>query len=239
MYKIPEQYKVGVIIALKDFMPKDLKPEQKKRIKDSIKKVQLTYQIAGEEIPSVVNTEYRCQVIQFYDIEIRSMKDASFLATIYQGLIKPLCVIRLHDSMDEAYSLSLKRLNQQDNTQIVVECSEMTESYPVGLPDAKRDRLFSYIEFAKVKNKSDKINFYKEIYTKIYLLNNEKSYANTVEIMDSNVWYDAKRTGRILSYYKGLVEERMMLTRVVSNAEKVSINQRIKEEIKLLDEERY
>lgn len=239
MFKIPEQYKAGVNIALKDFIPKDLKPEQKKRIRDSIKKVQLTYQIAGEEIPSVVNDEYRCQVIQFYDIEISSMKDAAFLAGIYQGLIKPLCVIRFHDSMDEAYSLSLKRLNQQDNSQIVVECSEMTESYPVGLPDVKRDRLFSYIEFTKVKNKTDKINFYKEIYTKIYLMSNVKAYSNTVDILDSNVWFDAKRTGRMLSYYKELVDERMKLTRVVTNVEKVSINQRIIEEIKLLVEERY
>ncbi len=148
-------------------------------------------------------------------------------------------MIRLHDSMNEAYSFSIKRLNLQDNTQIVVECSLMTESYPVGLPDVKRDRLFSYIEFTKVKNKTDKINFYKEIYTKVYLLSNEKAYTNTKFILDSNVWYDANRTGRMLYYYKRLVDERMMLTKAATNAEKVSINQKIKEEIMLLDEEKY
>lgn len=239
MLNIPEQYKSGVNIALKDFIPKNLKPDQKKRIKGSIKKVQLAYQIMGEEIPSIVNDEYRCHVIQFYDIELHSMKDAAYLAGIYQSLIKPLCLIRLHDSMNEAYSLSLKRLNQQDNTQIVIEYSVMTENYPVGLPDARRDRLFSYIAFDKVKNKTDKINLYKEIYTKVYLLNNEKAYSDTVEIIDSNIWYDANRTGRMFSYYKGLVDKRMMLTRTVTNAEKVNINQKIKADIKLLDEGKY
>jgi len=239
MFNIPEQYKVGVSIPLKDFIPKDLKPDQKKRIKDSIKKVQLSYQIAGEEIPSVINDEYRCQVIQFYDIEIHSMKDATFLSGIYQSLTKSLCVIRLHDSMDEAYSLSLKRLNQQDNAQIVIEYSVMTENYPIGLPDAKRDRLFSYIEFAKVKNKTDKVNLYKEIYSKVYLLKNEKAYSNTVAILSGNIWYDSNRVGRMFSYYKGLVDKRMMNTRTVTNAEKVTINQKIKADIKLLDEENY
>ena len=239
MFKIPEQYRAGVNISLKDFIPKELKPDQKKRIKDSVKKVQLTYQITGEEIPSVINDEYRCQVIQFYDIEVRNMKEAAFLAGIYQSLIKPLCVIRLHDSMDEAYSLSIKRLNHLDNTQIVVEYSVMTENYPIGLPDAKRERMFSYIEFDRVKNKTDKVNFYNEIYAKVYLLNYEKAYNKTEKILDSNVWYDAKRTARMFSYYKILVDERVKLTRVVTNTEKISINQKIKEDIKLLDNEKY
>lgn len=215
------------------------KPNQKKRIKDSIKTVQLTYQIAGEEIPSVINDEYRCQVIQFYDIEVHSMKDAAFLAGIYQGMIKSLCVIRIHDSMNEAYSFSIKRLNHQDNTQIVVENSVMTENYPKGLPDTKRERLFSYIEYDKVKNKTNKVNFYKEIYTKAYLLNNEKAYSSTEKILDSNIWYDAKRAARMFAYYKMLVDERARLTRAITNAEKVSINQKIKEDIKRMDEEKY
>lgn len=239
MFKIHERYREGVNVSLKDFIPKDLKPDHKKRIRNSVKKVQLTHQITGEEIPSVINDEYRCQVIQFYDIEVRSMKDAAFLAGIYQSLIKPLCIIRLHDSMDEAYSLSLKRLNHLDNTQIVVEYSVLTEKYPIGLPDAKRERMSSYVEFDKVKNKTDKVNFYNEIYTKVYLLNNERAYSNTVKILDSNIWYDGKRVARMFSYYKKLVEERVKLTRAVTNAEKVSINQKIIEDIKLLDNEKY
>ena len=65
MFNIPEHYKMDVKLTLKDFIPKDLKPEDKKRIKDAVKEVRLMYQIAGEEIPSVINDEYRCEVIPF------------------------------------------------------------------------------------------------------------------------------------------------------------------------------
>lgn len=92
MFDLPDTYRVDVKVALKDFIPNDLKPNDKKRIKDAVKSVRLDYQIVGEEIPSVNNEEYHCQVIQFYDIEVANIKDANFLASTYQNLIKPLLV---------------------------------------------------------------------------------------------------------------------------------------------------
>ena len=85
MFDLPDTYRVDVKVALKDFIPKDLKPNDKKRIKDAVKSVRLDYQIAGEEIPSVTNEEYRCQVIQFYDIEVANIKDANFLASSFSS----------------------------------------------------------------------------------------------------------------------------------------------------------
>ena len=41
MFNIPEHYKMDVKLALKDFIPKDLKSEDKKRIKDAVKEVRL------------------------------------------------------------------------------------------------------------------------------------------------------------------------------------------------------
>ncbi len=38
------------------------------------------YQIAGEEIPFIINNEYRCEMIQFYDMELKSIKEAPCLA---------------------------------------------------------------------------------------------------------------------------------------------------------------
>ena len=52
MFELPDAYKLDVNVDLKDFIPKDLKPNDKKRIKDAVKYVKLEYQIAGEEIPS-------------------------------------------------------------------------------------------------------------------------------------------------------------------------------------------
>lgn len=166
MFSLPGRYRVDVNVALKDFIPKDLKPNDKKRIKDAVKSVELEYQIAGEEIPSVNNEEYRCQVIQFYDIEVANIKEANFLAVTYQNLIKPLCVIHMHDTKDEVYSLAIKRLNQTDDMQMVIEQSLLTSKYMMGVPDSNRDRLLSYLNYAKLKNKVDKVQFYKELFYK-------------------------------------------------------------------------
>lgn len=36
----------------------------------------------------------------------------------------------------------------------------------MGVPDSNRDRLLSYLNYAKLKNKVDKVQFYKELFYK-------------------------------------------------------------------------
>lgn len=237
MFNIPECYKVDVNLALKDFIPKDLKPEDKKRIKEAVKAVRLMYQIAGEEILSVITSEYRCQAIQFYDMELRNIKDAAHLASVYQNLIKSLCVIRMRDSQEELYSLAIKRLNQTDETQIVVVDSILTEKYLMGLPDARRSRLLKYLDFVQIKNKTNKVNLYKEWYYKTYMLMNEKAYAKAEIILESNCWYDSNRMDRLFTYYEKLVDTRGMLKKAISNAERMNLNKEIKKAIQDLNNE--
>lgn len=213
MFDLPDTYRVDVKVALKDFIPKDLKPNDKKRIKDAVKSVRLDYQIAGEEIPSVNNEEYRCQVIQFYDIEVANIKDANFLASTYQNLIKPLCVIHMHDTNDEVYSMAVKRLSQTDDMQIVIEQTLLTDKYMLGIPDSNRDRFMAY------------------------MVVNEKAYIHTDKLLDGNTWYDSDRTARICQKYVELVTSRGRLKAAVTNAERMKINKEIKTEIQVLDNE--
>ena len=236
MFNIPEQYKIDVKQALKDFIPKDLKPEDKKRIKDAVKEVRLMYQIAGEEIPSVINDEYRCEVIQFYEMELQSIKVAPYLASVYQNLIKPLCVFHIYDSQNELFSFAVKRLNQTDESQIVVENSILTESYPVGLPDSRRIRLLSYLDYTKIKNKANKVNLYKEWYYRTYMIMNENVYSETELILDGNGWYDSKHMELLYAYYKKLVDTREMLKKAVTGAEKVTLNKKIKKVIQSMND---
>ena len=236
MFDLPDAYRVDVNVTLKDFIPKDLKPNDKKRIKDAVKFVRLDYQIAGEEIPSVNNEEYRCQVIQFYDIEVANIKDANFLASTYQNLIKPLCVIRIHDAKDEVYSMAIKRLSQTDNMQIVVEQSLLTDKYMLGIPDSNRDRLMTYMNYVTIKNKIDKVQFYKEWFYKAYMIVNEKAYIHTNQLLDGNIWYDSDRTARICRKYVELVISRSKLKTAVTNAERMKINKEIKKEVQELTE---
>lgn len=236
MFGLPDTYKVDVKVALKDFIPNDLKPNDKKRIKDAVKSVRLDYQIAGEEIPSVNNEEYRCQVIQFYDIEVVNIKDANFLASTYQNLIKSLCVIHMHDTKDEVYSMAVKRLSQTDDMQIVVEQTLLTDKYMLGIPDSNRDRLMAYMNYTTVKNKIDKVQLYKEWFYKAYMVVNEKAYIHTDKLLDGNSWYDADRTVRICQKYVELVTSRGRLKAAVTNAEKIKLNKEIKTEIYQLTE---
>lgn len=236
MFNIPEHYKIDVKLDLKDFIPKDLKPEDKKRIKDAVKEVRLMYQIAGEEIPSVINDEYRCEVIQFYEMELQSIKVAPYLASVYQNLIKPLCVFHMHDSQHELYSFAMKRLNQTDENQIVVEHSVLTESYPVGLPDDGRNRLLKYLGYMQIKNKTNKINLYKEWYYRTYMIMNESAYSSTELILDGNGWYDSKYMELLYTYYKKLVDARGMLKKAITGVEKMNLNKEIKEVIRSMDD---
>ena len=237
MFELPDIYRVDVNVALKDFIPKDLKPNDKKRIKDVVKSVRLEYQIAGEEIPSVNNEEYRCQVIQFYDIEVTNIKDANFVAAIYQNLIKPLCVLHMHDTKDEVYSLAVKRLSQTDDMQIVVEQTLLTDKYMLGVPDSNRDRLLAYMNYTKLKNKVDKVQLYREWFYKAYMIVNEKAYIHTDKLLDGNSWYDSDRTVRICQKYVELVMSRGKLKTAVTNAERMKLNKEIKTEIQALDSE--
>lgn len=237
MFDIPDTYRVDVKVALKDFIPKDLKPNDKKRIKDAVKSVRLDYQIAGEEITSVNNEEYRCQVIQFYDIEVANIKDANFLASTYQNLIKPLCVIHMHDTKDEVYSMAVKRLSQTDDMQIVLEQTLLTDKYMLGIPDSNRDRFMAYMNYSTVKNKINKVQLYKEWFYKAYMVVNEKAYIHTDKLLDGNTWYDSDRTARICQKYVELVTSRGKLKTAVTNAERMKINKKIKIEIQALDSE--
>lgn len=237
MFDLPDTYRVDVKVALKDFIPKDLKPNEKKKIKDAVKSVRLDYQITGEEIPSVTNEEYRCQVIQFYDIEVANIKDANFLASTYQNLIKPLCVIHMHDTKDEVYSMAVKRLSQTDDMQIVVEQTLLTDKYMLGIPDSNRDRFMAYMNYSTVKNKIDKVQLYKEWFYKAYMVVNEKAYIHTDKLLDGNNWYDSDRTARICQKYVELVTSRGKLKTAVTNAERMKINKEIKAKVQTLDSE--
>ncbi len=235
MFNIPEHYKTNVKLALKDFIPKDLKPDDKKRIKDTVKEVRLMYQITGEEIPSVINNEYRCEVIQFYDMELQSIKAASYLASVYQNLIKPLCIFHMYDSQYELYSFAVKRLNQTDDNQIVIEDSILTENYPVGLLDDGRNRLLEYLDYMQIKNKTNKINLYKEWYYRTYMIMNESAYSNTERILDGNGWYDSEHMELLYTYYKKLVDTRGMLKKAITGTEKMNLNKEIKKVIQNID----
>lgn len=237
MFNIPEKYKIELEVKLKDFIPKELNPNDKRRIKEVIKTVRMTYQIAGEEIPSLVNDEYRCQVIQFYEIELENVKDANFIANIYQNLIKPLCVIRLYDSKDEVFSFADKRLSQTEENHIVVEDIYLSQKYPFGLPGEGMGKFFEYLSFDKIKNNTDKLALYREWMYKIYLLEHKTVFTDVEKLLINDSWYSASHATTIYQKYVELVRAREAASKAQTNVEKIKANKEIKEAKKALEQE--
>ena len=237
MFDLPKRFETNLEIKLKDFIPKNLNPDVKRRIKEAIKSAKMTYQIAGEEIPSIVNDEYRCQVIQFYEIELENIKDANFIANTYQSLIKPLCIMRFYDSKDEVYSFADKRLSQTEEYQIVVEDIYLSQKYPYGLPGEGIEKYLEYLSFDKIKNKTDKLAFYREWMYKIYLLEHKTAFANVETLLSNNAWYSATRALTIYQKYTELIRARDAATKAQINAEKIKANKDVKAAKEALEQE--
>lgn len=235
MFNLPEKYKVGKKLPIKDFIPKVLKPDVRKKIRDNVKSVILSYQIMGEGIPSLVNDEYNCQVIQYYDIELVDMKKASFIANMYQEIIKSPCVLRLNDNSNEVYSFALKRLNQNDRTQIVVTDKVLTTVYPTVLPSSDKNNLLRELAYDNIKNKDNKATFYFEMYLRAYILTNDKVYAKAKSFLEKPIWYSINRQKEVYTLLCAVARNKEKVQKSISNSEKMKLNQEIRQAIIELD----
>lgn len=235
MIEIPKQYEIGKKIPIKDFVPASLDSETRKKIRDIVIKVVLTYQISGEEILSVRNEMYDCRLIQFYDFEVKDIKKAAFISEVYQELIKSPCIIRIFDKTKEVYSFGLKRLNQNDKNEIVLEEKFISDSFDKRLPSSEKRDLEKVISFENVINRTNKVNFYFEIYAKSFILKNQKLYMKSKEILEKPIWYDEKKMRETYILFRDMVKLREKIEKLNLSSEKVKYNQEIKELISKIE----
>ncbi|MGE4507086.1 MAG: DUF4391 domain-containing protein [Eubacteriaceae bacterium] len=228
MFNLPQEYQTEVILKLKEFIPKDLKPAVRKKLSDILKEVKLVGQIAGENIPSVVNENYNCQVIQFYELNVSDIRKAAFVATTYQNLIKSPCVLRIYDGLKEIYSLGLKRLNQLEKDAVVLTDSQVTQTFPVMLPDLEKDEFLKQLAYPNICNKNNKVDYYLEMYLRTYILNHHKADEQMIALLTSNLWYDLEKSMKAFEVIKTLVENKEKINKLTSNGEKIKMNQTIR-----------
>ena len=232
---MPEKYEVNQEIKLKNLILKEFKPDEKKKIKEYIKSVTLKYMINDEEIPSVEDERYIFTVIQYFEFEISDIKKAGFLANLYQESIKSPCILRFYDNSKELYSLALKRLNQNDRNEIVVTDTVMTEIFDLSMSSSAKREVKGALDYSKILNRTNKVNFYSEMFIRNYILKNRKYYQKSGNILESLIWYDRNKMNDIFEKFKNLLiyKEKMKLT--IRNSEKVEINKKIRELILELD----
>lgn len=235
MINIPERYEVNQEIKLKNLILKEFKPDEKKKIKEYIKSVTLKYMINDEEIPSVEDEKYNFKVIQYFEFEISDIKKAGFLANLYQEAIKSPCVLRFYDNSKEVYSLALKRLNQNDRNEIVVTDTIMTEIFDLSISSSIKREVEGALDYYKILNWTNKVNFYLEIFIRSYILKNQKYYQKSRNILESLIWYDRNKMNDIFEKFKNLVIYKEKIKLAIKNSEKIEINKKIREIILELD----
>ena len=230
-----ERYEVNQEIKLKNLILKEFKPDEKKKIKEYVKSVTLKYVINDEEIPSVEDERYIFKVIQYFEFEISDIKKAGFLANLYQEAVKSPCVLRFYDNSKEVYSLALKRLNQNDRNEIVVTDTVMTEIFDLSMSSSAKREVEGALDCPKILNRTNKVNFYSEMFIRNYILKNQKYYQKSRNILESLIWYDRNKMINVFENFKNLVIYKEKMKSTIRNSEKVEINKKIREIISELD----
>lgn len=218
--------------AIKTFIPKEIKPADKKKLKQSLRKIVLEYQIIGEDIPSIINDEYNCQVITFFSIELEDIKKASYVANMLQEMIKPLTVIRFFDKANEVYSFAIKRLNKQDEQEIVIEETLLTPKISKMIFDKTKVILKELLDYETIINKTDKLSYYKELFIKSYITINMNTVSFSKDILNSKIWYNIDRAMEVYTNLKRINYLKSELNRSTSNIEKTKI---ISEQKQIID----
>lgn len=188
MFSIPQRYHQGSPIEPKTFIQRDMKKAEKDRIRENLLDVRLMWQIAGEEIPSLINEQYNCSVIMGLDIKLKAIKDAAYFADLVHRMVKAPCVVRFYDTGSEVYSFAYKRLSRNDATQIVVESRVETPELSLSFPDKTTEKLHRYLTFDALKNKTDKLCLYLEATVKAFIISNLKLYSGIDELLERKLW---------------------------------------------------
>ena len=235
MINMPEKYEVNQEIKLKNLILKEFKSDEKKKIKEYVKLVTLKSMINDEEIPSVEDERYIFKVIQYFEFEISDIKKAGFIANLYQEAIKSPCVLRFYDNSKEVYSLALKRLNQNDRNEIVVTDTVMTEIFDLSMTSSAKREVEGALDYSKILNRTNKVNFYLEMFIRSYILKNQKYYQKSSNILESLIWYDRNKMNDIFEKFKNLVMYKEKMKLAIKNSEKIEINKKIRELILELD----
>ena len=209
---------------------------EKKRFKETVEKIQISYQIEGFDIPNLINDDYNCQVIAFLEVTITNLKNAAFVAKIIQKQVKTLCVIELTDGNEECFSFADKRLNKQNKNEIIVEDVFITDTLPLKFSNNAKTLFSLYIDYETILNRNNKHSYYMEMMTKAYLVFHQELYSGTVSLLDSKLWYDDKKIEECYTAITTLCNLKLKAAKTTAVAERGVINKQIKTIIQQLED---
>lgn len=190
MFNLPEEYIVNKIVDKSQFIPKDETTINKKKLRENILRVKILAQIDGKDIASYLTENHNVMAIMMLGIEIKDIKQAEFINNILQKQLKVFTVIKFIDK-EENISLGYgyKRLNEVNKKEIVLEKTITTDGYREIFFDERYSIYINYLDFNKIINKNNKLDFYLENMGKVYLINNKENIKNYKNLLNSKLWY--------------------------------------------------
>lgn len=202
MLGIEEKYYIGKKIPLNKILSPNMSQKDKKKLRESIRYIELSEQIAGEEIPSVIDETYNCQVIMFFSIEVKNLKESKGIGDILQKQIKPFTVFRFYTEEEEVYHVAEKRLHLLDKEEIVIDSTAVTPILSIHYQDELEEDVAQYIHIDQLINKKDKVTLYWELLVKMYLLSLETAKEKRSMYWDSKIWYSTKQVITLYSHLR-------------------------------------
>lgn len=207
MLGIEQKYYIGKKIPLNKVLSPYMSQKDKKKLRESIRYIELSEQIAGEEIPSVIDETYNCQVIMFFSIEVENLKESKGIGDILQKQIKPFTVFRFYTEEEEVYHVAEKRLHFLDKEEIVIDSTAVTPVLSRYYQDDLEEEVEQHIHMDQLTNKNDKVKLYRELLVKMYLLSFETTKEKRRIYWDSKIWYSTKQ---VITLYNHLRKVRQL-----------------------------
>lgn len=227
MFNLPKTYIVNQTISKSTFTG-ILEKTDRTHFGETVKSVTLVGQITDESIPSLIDTKYKVQAILFFEVQIDKLANANFVANTMQEAIKGYAVIQLYEGGGNMqYSLATKRLNENDNTSIVIEGKILTETVSNRFDSKLKQGIAEYCDFDKILNITDKRSWYFELMAKLYILSNINLCKQCPALLDSKIWYNLIKTQEIFALLRQ-IEKLKSDIKTASLTEQVLINGEIK-----------
>lgn len=201
----PDKYKVNKRYPKKLFLEnKDIEAKNRSFIKKHIISVELVYQISGEEIPSIDNENYKYKVIQYLEVELDDIKNATDMGIIFQDAFKSPLIVKFKDKKGYyAYSYALKRISKVNNKEVVITDFFSTKKIDSFVDIDTRELYNKFLAIDNLLNNSNKVCLYYEVYLKSFIIENRKLINNFKDLLESKVYYEFEN---MINLYDALIE---------------------------------
>lgn len=226
MYNIPDMYTKESVINKEHFISRADSSQNKKKIRESLEKVRLKYQI-DQGLANLVDEDYNIQVIMILEVNLKSMKHIDYINKIFQTSLKGYAIIKYRTENKVALGYGYKRLNKQDLGEVVLEDSFVTEEYEeIFLLDSYL--LYEkYLNFSSLKNRNNKLELYIESMVKAYIISNRQSFKNYKVLLESDIYYNLESTLVFYNLLKKIINTNLGLKNKKITAEKIDLNKKL------------